>query len=99
MVQDRLGRGPRERGREPVDRLAALAAELGDLGADVTEHEDGLSFRPATLHGGVFATYADHRLAHAGVVVGAAVDGVAVLDVATTAKTFPDFAPFWASLF
>jgi 3-phosphoshikimate 1-carboxyvinyltransferase len=86
------------RGHE-TDRLAALATELGALGADVTEHEDGLSLRPATLHGGTFHTYADHRMAHAGVVVGAAVDGVAVENVATTSKTFTDFAPFWASLF
>ena len=86
------------RGHE-TDRLAALATELGALGADVTEHPDGLSFRPATLHGGTFHTYADHRMAHAGVVIGAAVDGVAVENVATTSKTFTDFAPFWASLF
>ena len=85
------------RGHE-TDRLAALARELGGLGADVTEHDDGLSFRPAPLHGGVFETYADHRMAHAGVIVGAAVDGVRVVDVATTAKTFPDFARVWASL-
>lgn len=81
-----------------TDRLAALATELGGLGAEVTEHEDGLSLRPATLHGGVFHTYADHRMAHAGVIVGAAVDGVLVENVATTSKTFPDFAPFWARL-
>lgn len=85
------------RGHE-TDRLAALATELGGLGADVTEHADGLSFRPATLHGGTFRTYADHRMAHAGVVVGAAVDGVLVEDVATTAKTFPDFAGSWSAL-
>jgi 3-phosphoshikimate 1-carboxyvinyltransferase len=85
------------RGHE-TDRLAALAAELGALGADVTEHEDGLSFRPAPLHGGVFHTYADHRMAHAGVILGAAVDGIEVEDVATTSKTFPDFAGFWAGL-
>ena len=77
---------------------AALATELGRLGADVTEHDDGLSFRPAPLHGGVFHTYADHRMAHAGVILGAAVDGVLVEDVATTAKTFTGFAPFWAGL-
>ncbi|QZY30150.1 3-phosphoshikimate 1-carboxyvinyltransferase [Nocardioides coralli] len=81
-----------------TDRLAALSRELGALGADVTEHDDGLSFRPASLHGGVFHTYADHRMAHAGVIVGAAVDGVLVEDVATTAKTFPEFADFWAGL-
>jgi 3-phosphoshikimate 1-carboxyvinyltransferase len=85
------------RGHE-TDRLAALATELGALGADVSEHADGLSIRPAPLHGGVFHTYADHRMAHAGVIVAAAVDGVLVEDVDTTAKTFPDFARFWASL-
>jgi 3-phosphoshikimate 1-carboxyvinyltransferase len=85
------------RGHE-TDRLAALAAELGALGADVTEHDDGLTLRPAPLHGGVFHTYADHRMAHAGVIVGAAVDGVLVEDVATTAKTFPDFPGAWGRL-
>lgn len=86
------------RGHE-TDRLAALATELTRLGADVTEHADGLTIRPAPLHGGVFHTYADHRMAHAGVIVGAAVDGVLVENVGTTSKTFTDFAPFWAGLF
>ena len=85
------------RGHE-TDRLAALARELGGLGADVAETEDGLTFRPAALHGGLFHTYADHRMAHAGVVVGAAVDDVLVEDVATTAKTYPGFADAWARL-
>jgi 3-phosphoshikimate 1-carboxyvinyltransferase len=85
------------RGHE-TDRLAALATELGALGADVTEHADGLSLRPAPLHGGVFHTYADHRMAHAAVIVGAAVDGIQVENVGTTAKTFPDFAGFWSGL-
>ncbi|MEU0316830.1 3-phosphoshikimate 1-carboxyvinyltransferase [Nocardioides sp. NPDC006273] len=85
------------RGHE-TDRLAALARELGSLGADVTEHPDGLTIRPATLHGGVFHTYADHRMAHAGVIIGAAVDGVLVENITTTSKTFTDFAPFWAGL-
>jgi 3-phosphoshikimate 1-carboxyvinyltransferase len=85
------------RGHE-TDRLAALATELSGLGADVTEHDDGLSFRPAPLRGGVFHTYADHRMAHAGVIIGAAVPGVLVEDVATTSKTFPDFPGFWAAL-
>jgi 3-phosphoshikimate 1-carboxyvinyltransferase len=85
------------RGHE-TDRLAALATELGALGADVTEHADGLSLRPAPLHAGVFHTYADHRMAHAAVIVGAAVDGIQVENVGTTAKTFPDFAGFWSGL-
>ena len=85
------------RGHE-TDRLAALATELGGLGADVTEHADGLSFRPARLHGGTFHTYADHRMAHCAAIVGAAVDGVEIEDVGTTAKTFPGFADVWAGL-
>ena len=85
--------------RHETDRLAALAHELGALGADVTEHPDGLAFRPARMHGGLFHTYADHRMAHAAVIVGAAVGGVLVEDVATTGKTFPDFAGFWSGLF
>lgn len=85
------------RGHE-TDRLSALATELGSLGADVTEHADGLSLRPARLHGGLFRTYADHRMAHAGVIVGAAVDGVLVENITTTSKTFPDFAGFWSDL-
>jgi 3-phosphoshikimate 1-carboxyvinyltransferase len=86
------------RGHE-TDRLAALATEIRGLGGDVTEHADGLSLRPATLHDGTFRTYADHRMAHAAVVIGSAVPGVLVEDVATTAKTFPDFADVWAGLF
>ena len=86
------------RGHE-TDRLAALSTELRGLGAEVTEHEDGLSFEPAELHGGTFRTYADHRMAHAAVVIGSAVDGLRVEDVATTAKTFPGFAEVWSGLF
>ena len=84
------------RGHE-TDRITALATELGRLGAEVTEREDGLSITPAPLHGGVFRTYADHRMAHAGVILGLAVDGVLVEDVATTSKTFPDFAAAWST--
>jgi 3-phosphoshikimate 1-carboxyvinyltransferase len=85
------------RGHE-TDRLAALATELKGLGADVTERADGLELRPAALHGGVFHTYADHRMAHAAAVLGSAVDGVEVDDVGATSKTFPDFPGVWATL-
>lgn len=85
------------RGHE-TDRLAALATELGNLGADVDELPDGLTIRPAHLRGGLFRTYADHRMAHAAVIIGAAVDGVLVENVGTTAKTFPGFAEFWSGL-
>jgi 3-phosphoshikimate 1-carboxyvinyltransferase len=85
------------RGHE-TDRLAALAAELNGLGGDVLERDDGLEIRPAALHGGTFRTYGDHRMAHAAVIVGLAVPGVLVEDVATTSKTFPGFPAAWSAL-
>jgi 3-phosphoshikimate 1-carboxyvinyltransferase len=85
------------RGHE-TDRLAALTRELGALGAQVVEHADGLDIAPAPLHGGRFATYADHRMAHAAAIVGLRVPGVLVEDVATTAKTFPGFERVWGEM-
>lgn len=82
------------RGHE-TDRLAALVASLGALGGDVRETEDGLEIRPVPLHGGVFETYDDHRMATAGAVLGLVVPGVEVVDVATTTKTLPDFVGQW----
>jgi 3-phosphoshikimate 1-carboxyvinyltransferase len=85
------------RGHE-TDRLAALAHEINALGGDVTETPDGLVIRPRTLHGGTFATYADHRMATAGALIGLRVPGVLVQDVATTAKTLPDFPAMWTAM-
>ena len=78
-----------------TDRLAALSRELGALGGDVRETADGLTVHPRPLHGGVFRTYADHRLAQTAAVLGLVVDGVEIEDVATTAKTVPDFTGLW----
>ena len=84
------------RGHE-TDRLAALTAEINGLGGRCEETEDGLTIHPRLLGGARWHTYADHRMAHAGVILGLAVDDVLVEDVATTAKTFPDFAAAWSS--
>jgi 3-phosphoshikimate 1-carboxyvinyltransferase len=81
-----------------TDRIAALARELTGLGAEVTEHADGLELRPARLHGGPFQTYDDHRMAHAAAVLGLAVPGVELSDVACTAKTMPEFPELWRSM-
>jgi 3-phosphoshikimate 1-carboxyvinyltransferase len=78
------------RGQE-TDRLRALSAELTRLGGDCHETPDGLRVVPRRLHGGVVQTYADHRMAMFGAVLGLAVDGVLVENVATTGKTVPDF--------
>jgi 3-phosphoshikimate 1-carboxyvinyltransferase len=85
------------RGHE-TDRLAALAAELTGLGADVAQTDDGLLIRPRPMSGAVFDSYADHRMAQAGAVLGLVVPGVRVVDIATTGKTLPDFAGMWGAM-
>ncbi|MGH3714469.1 MAG: 3-phosphoshikimate 1-carboxyvinyltransferase [Micromonosporaceae bacterium] len=85
------------RGHE-TDRLAAMARELGKLGAEVTETPDGLEIKPRPLRGTSFETYDDHRLATAAAVIGLVVDGVVLSDVACTSKTLPNFRSLWAQL-
>ena len=81
-----------------TDRLKALADEVNGLGGDVTETGDGLRINPRPLHGGVFHTYEDHRLATAAAVLGLVVEGVRVENVGTTAKTLPDFPGLWDAM-
>ncbi len=85
------------RGHE-TDRIAALARELRKVGAEVTEHHDGLDITPGPLRGASFETYADHRMAHAAAVIGLKVSGVELTDVACTSKTLPEFPELWAGL-
>lgn len=82
------------RGHE-TDRLAALTHEINSLGGSVIETTDGLIINPAPLHGGSFATYDDHRMAHAAVVLGTRIAGLEVQNIETTAKTWPAFAEAW----
>lgn len=85
------------RGHE-TDRIAALITGLAALGADVANDHDGLRIRPRPLRGAVFATHDDHRLAHAAAVLGLAVAGVRLDDVACTAKTLPEFPRLWSTM-
>ena len=81
-----------------TDRVAALARELGQLGAGIVEWEDGLEIQPRPMRGTTFETYADHRMAHAAAVIGLAVPGVVLSDVNCTSKTMPEFASLWTSM-
>jgi 3-phosphoshikimate 1-carboxyvinyltransferase len=81
-----------------TDRLAALTREINALGGNVVEEESALHITPAPLHGGVFHTYDDHRLATAAAVLGLVVPGIEVENIATTRKTLPDFPALWSSL-
>jgi 3-phosphoshikimate 1-carboxyvinyltransferase len=85
------------RGHE-TDRLAALTTEIRRLGGDATETDDGLVITPRPLAAAVVRTYHDHRMAHFAAVIGLAVPGVGIEEVATTAKTMPDFVDRWTAL-
>lgn len=85
------------RGHE-TDRLSALSTEINRLGGDCVADEDGLVITARPLHGGMWHSYADHRMAMAGAIVGLRVPGVTVQDIATTAKTLPQFPELWAAM-
>jgi 3-phosphoshikimate 1-carboxyvinyltransferase len=74
-----------------TDRIAALAAELRKLGAEVEERADGLQITPRTRRGAVIDTYDDHRMAMSMAIVGLAQPGVVIRDPECTAKTYPEF--------
>lgn len=85
------------RGHE-TDRLSALVSEINSLGGDATETEDGMAIKPAKLHGGLWKTYEDHRMATAGAIIGLAVPGVEIEDISVTAKTIPEFGSLWEQM-
>ncbi|MCA4753242.1 3-phosphoshikimate 1-carboxyvinyltransferase [Mycolicibacterium fortuitum] len=85
------------RGHE-TDRLAALTTEINGLGGDCRETEDGLLITSRPLHGGTWRSYADHRMATAGAIIGLRVPGVEVENIETTAKTLPDFPLMWVQM-
>jgi 3-phosphoshikimate 1-carboxyvinyltransferase len=75
-----------------------LTAEINGLGGHCEETRDGLVITARSLHEGVWRSYADHRMATAGAIVGLRVPGVGVEDIGTTAKTLPDFPRMWADM-
>lgn len=85
------------RGHE-TDRLAALTNEINKLGGQVIETADGLSINPKQLHGGIFETYEDHRMAMAGAVLGLRVKDLRIENIDTTSKTLPEFASMWLEM-
>jgi 3-phosphoshikimate 1-carboxyvinyltransferase len=85
------------RGHE-TDRLAALSAEINGLGGRCEQTPDGLLITAGPLHAGTWHSYADHRMAMAGAIVGLRVPNVTVEDIATTAKTLPEFPRLWADM-
>ncbi|MCI0683843.1 MAG: 3-phosphoshikimate 1-carboxyvinyltransferase [Gemmataceae bacterium] len=74
-----------------TDRLAALAAELRRVGAEVDEFPDGLKITPRPLHGAEIETYNDHRMAMSMALIGLKVPGIIIKNPGCVAKTYPGF--------
>jgi len=75
------------------DRLAATAANLRAMGADVEEFEDGLAVSgPTQLHGALIDSHGDHRIAMAFSVAALIAEGETQIDGAEcVAISFPEF--------
>jgi 3-phosphoshikimate 1-carboxyvinyltransferase len=75
------------------DRLAATAANLRAMGADVEEFDDGLAVSgPTQLHGALIDSHGDHRIAMAFSVAAMIAEGETKIDGAEcVAISFPEF--------
>jgi 3-phosphoshikimate 1-carboxyvinyltransferase len=93
-------RDARELRVKESDRIAALAANLRALGADVEEREDGLRIPgKQNLHGAEVDSFADHRIAMAFSVAALRAEGETLIKGAGAAViSFPEFFEVLASV-
>lgn len=82
-----------------TDRIAAMAAELRKVGAEVRESNDSITITPpATLQPATIETYNDHRMAMCFSLVSLGGVPIKIMDPACVKKTYPhyfeDFAKF-----
>lgn len=75
------------------DRLAVMAAQLNQMGAQVSELPDGLEITGgAMLHGAELDSYTDHRIAMSLAIAALAANGETVIGRAEAAAvSYPDF--------
>lgn len=90
------------RGHE-TDRLAALAAEINRLGGRAHDTADSLVIEspiPADTEAEqvLARTYDDHRMATFAAIIGLRRGNVVVQNVATVAKTMPEFTAMWEDM-
>ncbi len=93
-------RDARELRVKESDRIAALAANLRALGADVEEREDGLRIPgKQNLHGAEVDSFGDHRIAMAFSVAALRTEGETLIKGADAAViSFPEFFEVLASV-
>ena len=86
-------RGAKVARTKESDRLSSMTQELRKMGADITEHADGLSIRPRPLQGTHVYSHHDHRVAMALAVAGMGATGITHIDdVACVDKSYPGFS-------
>ena len=81
------------------DRIKAITCELKKMGAAITEHPDGLTVTPSSLHGANVEGQNDHRIAMSLAV--AAMGATGPTDIsgwACTRKTYPHFREDFAAI-
>jgi len=76
-----------------TDRIAAVAAELRKMGAEIEEKPDGFVMHgPTTLQGAVVDSHGDHRLAMALAVAGLVAEGETIVEGAEViSDSYPGF--------
>jgi 3-phosphoshikimate 1-carboxyvinyltransferase len=75
-----------------TDRITVMAQELGKMGANITEHDDGLTIRNSKLTGTSVKGHGDHRVVMALTLAGMIAEGETVIDTAESAAvTYPTF--------
>lgn len=86
-------RGATELRHKESDRIHAMISNLNLLGADVVEHDDGLTVRgPTTLQGAAVSSFGDHRIAMAMAVAGLLAEGTTEIDDASVVDiSYPGF--------
>jgi 3-phosphoshikimate 1-carboxyvinyltransferase len=87
-------RDAKELRAKETDRLAAIAANLTEMGVEVVELEDGLEiYGGAPLLGARLKSYGDHRIAMAFAIAGMFADkGTLIEDVDCIDTSYPGFA-------
>ncbi len=74
-------RGATELRSKESDRIAVMVENLAAVGAQVQEHDDGLTISgPTSLHSATIRTYCDHRIAMAFAMASYIVPGGLILD-------------------
>ena len=86
-------RGAGELRHKESDRIATVATNMRALGANVTEHDDGLSIvGPSRLTGAAVSSFGDHRVAMAMAVAGMVADGTTEINGAESVDiSYPRF--------